>query len=539
MPDVESFFLQFHFHSMSLRMPSQPAPALPSAATFLEVVNVHKRFAGVHALKGVSLRIQAGQVYHLLGENGCGKSTLIKIMSGAQPPDEGELLIEGVGRAKLTPLESLAAGIETVYQDLSLLPNLSVAENVGLTEQLVASQGGLLRMLNRRKLTATAEVALAAVGLPVDRHFLVTPVNSLPIATRQLIAIARAIACKARMVIMDEPTTALTKREVDTLIHVVRGLQEKQVAVLFVSHKLDECYAIGGEVIVLRDGQKVTQGPITSYSKADLAQWMTGKHIGSGRYRSQPQLGEVMLQVQGLAHAPALKDVSFDLRKGEILGVTGLLDSGRNELALVLAGIQRATGGELSVGGETVHLKSPSEAIELGIGYVPEDRLNEGLFLEKSIQENIVAAVLSSLRGRFGLISAAQSEATAESTVKALQIATPDVTRPVQSLSGGNQQRVLIGRWLTIKPRVLILHGPTVGVDVGSKDTIYQIIQQLASDGLATILISDDLPELIQNCDRILLMRKGRLAGTFDAEKVVEAELYRALLAESDELTEA
>jgi simple sugar transport system ATP-binding protein len=528
-------FFYFDPFLMSLRLSSQSAPASPGAAVFLEVVDVHKRFAGVSALKGVSLQIHAGVVYHLLGENGCGKSTLIKIMAGAQPPDEGELLIEGIARKRLTPLASLAAGIETVYQDLSLLPNLSVVENIGLNEQLVASQGSLLRILNRRKLAATAEAALAAVGLPVDRHFLATPVNTLPIATRQLIAIARAVACKARMVIMDEPTTALTKREVDKLIGVVRRLQEQQVAVLFVSHKLDECYAIGGEVIVMRDGLKVAQGPIASYTKVELARWMTGKHIGTDRYRNQPQLGDVLLQVQHLAHTTAFKDVSFDLRKGEILGITGLLDSGRNELALVLAGIQGATGGVICMDGKKVQMKSPGEAIEHGIGYVPEDRLNEGLFLEKSIQENIVVAVLKRLCGRFGLIDAGQSVVLSESTVKALQIATPDVTRPVQSLSGGNQQRVLIGRWLTIKPRVLILHGPTAGVDVGSKDTIYQIIQQLANEGLATIFISDDLPELLQNCDRILLMRKGDLAATFDAQNVQEAELYRALLSESSE----
>lgn len=506
---------------------------------FLNVVGVHKRFAGVHALKGVSIQIHAGQVYHLLGENGCGKSTLIKIISGAQPPDEGELVIDGVSHTRLTPLASLAAGIETVYQDLSLLPNMTVAENVGLTEQLVGSGGRLSRRLDLKKLAATASSALDAVGLPGGDEFQEAVVSTLPIAMRQLVAIARAIACKARMVIMDEPTTALTKKEVDNLIQVVRGLQSQRVAVLFVSHKLDECYAIGGNVIVFRDGQKVTQGPIAGYSKAELSKLMTGKDITQGRYREAGVVGGSLMKVEGITKEGAFSDVSFDLHRGEILGVTGLLDSGRNELALALAGVEPAHAGSIVLGGSRISLKNPHDAIEQGIGYVPEDRLNEGLFLDKSIQENIVSAILGRLRGRFGFLDSEQAEAVAKATVKELQIATPDVVRPVQSLSGGNQQRVLIGRWLTIKPRVLILHGPTVGVDVGSKDTIYRIVQKLSADGLAVIIISDDLPELLQNCDRVLLMKKGRISASFDASTAQEGDIYSALLADSNEAFQA
>ena len=514
-------------------------PVVRESKVFLNVKGVHKRFAGVHALKGVAVQIRAGEIYHLLGENGCGKSTLIKIISGAQAPDEGEIEIEGVTHRKLTPFQALAAGIETVYQDLSLIPNLSVAENIGLTEQLVAGDGRLARMLDRPKLIATATSALGAVGLPASASFLSTPVEALPIATRQLIAIARAVACKARLVIMDEPTTALTKREVDKLIDVVRGLQRQQVAVLFVSHKLDECYAIGGEVIVFRDGEKVTQGPIASFTKMQIAQLMTGKTLSESRYRVRAEHPDVLLQVKNLGRADAFRDVSFTLSKGEILGITGLLDSGRNELALALAGVARATRGTLSLGGDTVRLDTPSDAIRHGIGYVPEDRLSEGLFLDKSIEENIVSAVLNRLRGRFGFLDARRGKALAQSTVEELQISTPDLVRPVQSLSGGNQQRVLIGRWLTIEPRILILNGPTVGVDVGSKDTIYQIVQGLAAKGMAVILLSDDLPELLQNCDRILLMKKGRLSDSFEAQDLAEADLYRALLAEAPEAVAA
>jgi simple sugar transport system ATP-binding protein len=499
----------------------------------LQVLGVHKRFTGVHALRGVTLTFERGQIYHLLGENGCGKSTLIKIISGAQPPDEGELVIDGVRHARLSPLESLAAGIETVYQDLSLLPNMSVAENVGLTTELAEHGGRLARTFDRQELARTAARALGAVGLPGDADFQATLIEQLPLATRQLVAIARAIASEAKFVIMDEPTTSLTQKEVTNLIAVLGQLRAHGVTVLFVSHKLDECYAIGGEVIVLRDGQKVTQGPITDYTKAQLSELMTGRQLSVERYRVDAPSGEVLLDVRGLGRTGQFRDVSFSLRRGEILGVTGLLDSGRNELARALAGVAPADTGSVVLEGRPVKLATPGDAKRERIGYVPEDRLNEGLFLDKSIRDNVITAMIASLRDRFGQIDRSRARAMAEDTVKELQIATPNVDKAVQSLSGGNQQRVLIGRWLAIDPHVLILHGPTVGVDVGSKDIIYRIMQSLSQRGIGILLVSDDLPELLQNCDRVLMMRKGRVAEEHRAEGLTEAELYRALLAEA------
>ncbi len=500
----------------------------------LQVIGVHKRFTGVHALRGVTLAFARGQIYHLLGENGCGKSTLIKIISGAQPPDEGELVIEGKRHARLTPLEALAAGIETVYQDLSLLPNMSVAENVGLTSELAEHNGRLARTFDRRELGRTAARALEAVGLPTDAQFQSTLVEALPLATRQLVAIARAIASEAKFVIMDEPTTSLTQKEVANLIAVLTTLRAQGVTVLFVSHKLDECYAIGGEVIVLRDGQKVAQGPIADYTKAQLSELMTGRKLAEARYRTQAQsMGEAVLEVRGLGRGRQFRDVSFVLRRGEILGITGLLDSGRNELARALAGVAPADAGTIALDGARIALATPADAKRHRIGYVPEDRLSEGLFLDKSIRDNVVTAMISSLRDRFGQLDRKRARALAQQTVNDLQIATPDIDKPVQSLSGGNQQRVLIGRWLAIDPHVLILHGPTVGVDVGSKDIIYRIMQGLSERGIGIVLISDDLPELLQNCDRILMMSKGRVTSEHRAEGLTEAALYRALLSEA------
>jgi simple sugar transport system ATP-binding protein len=354
------------------------------------------------------------------------------------------------------------------------------------------------------------------------------------LATRQLVAIARAIASEAKFVIMDEPTTSLTQKEVANLIAVLTALRAQGVTVLFVSHKLDECYAIGGEVIVLRDGRKVAQGPIADYTKAQLSELMPGRELAHARYRAHPpETADIVLAVRGAGRARQFRDVSFALRRGEILGVTGLLDSGRNELARALAGVAPFDAGTVTLDGRPIVLSTPADAKHHRIGYVPEDRLGEGLFLDKSIRDNVVTAMISSLRDRFGQLDRKRAQALAQRTVTDLQIATPDIDKPVQSLSGGNQQRVLIGRWLAIDPRVLILHGPTVGVDVGSKDIIYRIMQSLSERGIGIVLISDDLPELLQNCDRILMMSKGRVTAEYEAAALTEAELYRALLAQA------
>lgn len=510
-----------------------PAPLTVDAAPpLLEIRGVRKSFGGVHALKVVDLVIEAGRVYHLMGENGCGKSTLIKIISGAQAADEGQILVDGKATGDragdIGPIGALRAGIETVYQDLSLLPNLSVAENIAFTGQLVAADGHLARRLDTRALFDTARAALAKVQLPTDREFLTRRTDTLPLAVRQLVAIARAIAADARLVIMDEPTTSLTRQEVDNLLRVVERLRAGGVAVLFVTHKLEECKAIGGRAIIMRDGRKVAELDVADHSKAEFMHWMTGREISEARYRCEPTLGATRLEVEALG-SDAFHDVSFSLRRGEILGFTGLADSGRNELALALAGVRPARTGRIRLDGAAIEIGTPSEAIEAGIGYVPEDRLTEGLFLEKSIEENITLPVLERLRGALGIISGRRARRLAEATVADLQVATPSVDLPVQSLSGGNQQRVLIGRWLTIEPRLLILHGPTVGVDVGSKDTIFRIIQRLADRGMAVIIISDDLPELLQNCDRIAVMRQGAIVAERPAEAWSEETIYRAL----------
>lgn len=504
------------------------------ASRFLELRNIHKRFGGVHALRGIDFSLNLGEAYHLLGENGCGKSTVIKVMSGALAPDEGEIVLDGRTFGALSPIQSLSAGIETVYQDLSLLPNLTVAENVALTEQLVRSGGRLARLFDRSRLRDTATAALASVGLPTDRAFLNTVVSDLPLASRQLVAIARAIATRAKLVIMDEPTTSLTRREVDNLIRVVARLRSENVAVLFVTHKLDESYRIGGHVIVFRDGECVAQGSIEQYTKTQLSELMTGRPIGSERYRTgEPGASELFsAHRQG---SPGFKDVSFNLRKGEILGITGLADSGRNELAMAIAGVMPATSGTIRIDGGEKEIRRPADAIAHGIGYVPEDRLAEGLFLDKSIFENKIALVLKKLCNRLGIVDRRRGRKLAAQLSEDMRLNTKDLDLPVGALSGGNQQRALIGRWLSIEPKLLVLHGPTVGVDVGSKDAIYRVIQSLAEAGMGLIIVSDDLPELLQNTDRILVMNSGRVVAEFNAQEVSEDLLYKAMLTSKTE----
>jgi simple sugar transport system ATP-binding protein len=499
---------------------------------FLRLEQITKTFGGVRALRGVDVTIRAGEVYHLLGENGSGKSTLIKIISGAQPPDGGKIIIRGQDYTKLGALESLKAGIETVYQDLSLFPNLSVAENVALNAQLVANNGKLARVLNWKALYEVSAGALKRVGLPGDKEFLETKIEALPIAVRQLVAIARGIATKATLVIMDEPTAALTQKEVENLMGILESLRGDGVSVLFVSHKLDEVFRIGGNVIIFRDGQKVAEGNLKDYSKEDIAFLMTGKRLDNHRYRTGKASNEVLLEVQHLSRTGRFEKVSFKLHKGEILGITGLLDSGRNELAKALSGVQMATSGSVKLAGQTVKIENPRDAITLGIGYVPEDRLTEGLFLKKPIRENIAVAILNKLL-RGGQIDDGKITSVAETSVKELQIATPNVMLPAQALSGGNQQRVMVARWLATNPKVLILHGPTMGVDVGSKDALYKIVQDLAHKGLGVIIVSDDLPELLQNCDSILVMKKGQVAKRLEAEHTSTEGLSKELLSEA------
>ncbi|BER91495.1 MAG: simple sugar transport system ATP-binding protein [Candidatus Atribacteria bacterium] len=493
---------------------------------FLVVKNVSKSFAGVQALKKVNLTIGRAEIRCLVGENGSGKSTLIKIISGAEAPDEGEIIINGKKFFRLHPIDSIREGIQVIYQDFSLFPNLTAAENIAFNYLLEKRR----RLVDWKEVHTVARKAVESinVNIPLDRK-----VEELSVADKQLIAISRALLHNARLIIMDEPTTALTRKEVRSLFRVIKQLQQEGVSILFVSHKLDEVLEISEKVTILRNGRNVADGDRSSFDRSKLVFYMTGREIKESRYQYKPDATrEPLLRVERLGCKGSFTDVSFELYPGEILGITGLLGSGRTELAMALFGLQPATEGNIYLDGKPVRIRSVQDAIRHGMGYVPEDRLTEGLFLPQSIGNNIVVSVIYRLLKRMGIIDLVQKNQQIMRWIKDLKIVTPSPDLPVQSLSGGNQQRVVLAKWLATMPKLLILNGPTVGVDIGSKSDIHQIIRSLAQQGMGVIIISDDIPEVVQNCNRILLMKRGRIVEEFSGEQVTEEELTQKMIGE-------
>ncbi|MGE5508551.1 MAG: sugar ABC transporter ATP-binding protein [Chitinophagales bacterium] len=496
------------------------------AEELLTVRHIKKSFSGVQALRDVSLTVGRGEIRCLVGENGCGKSTLIKVIAGVYTPDDGEIVIEGRVSRRLTPIGAIREGIQVIYQDFSLFPNLTAAENIALNFELAKRQ----RLIDWKEVNRVAREAIDRIDVKLD---LSANVEDLSVADKQLIAISRALLQNAKLIIMDEPTTALTQKEVKSLFRVVKGLQEKGISILFVSHKLNEVLEIADKVTIMRNGRVVADGEVAQFDRAALVRHMTGRDLSETRFTWQPgpEKADRLLTVEGLSRKGSFADVSFDLRPGEILGITGLLGSGRTELAMALFGLRPADAGRVTLDGRPIRVRNVQDAIRHGIGYVPEDRLTEGLFLVQPIAKNIVASTIDRLCGGFSrLIDSRRLDAEVDGWVGRLKVATPSAALPVQSLSGGNQQRIVLAKWLATKPRVLILNGPTVGVDVGSKADIHATVRSLAEQGMGVIVISDDIPELLQNCNRILLMRKGRIAEEFAGDAVDENELARKLM---------
>ncbi|BAM01901.1 MULTISPECIES: sugar ABC transporter ATP-binding protein [Caldilinea] len=495
------------------------------ADAIVRLSGIYKSFAGVKALQNVSLTIEPGEIHCLVGENGCGKSTLIKIIAGVYPRDSGSVVINGREYEHLHPIDSIREGIQVIYQDFSLFPNLTVAENIALNEQLAAGR----RFVNWRHVREVAEEAIAQleVHLPLQAR-----VEEMSVANKQLIAIAKALRQNARLIIMDEPTSALTEREIRTLFAVIRRLRERSgIAFLFVSHKLNEVLEISETITVMRNGQVVSSGPAETYDTARLVFEMTGQRIAEKAYDYTPDLSApALLRVENLSVPGVLHDVSLELRAQEIVGVTGLLGSGRTELALALFGLLPIASGQIYIDERPVTIHSVQDAIRHGIGYVPEDRLTEGLFLDQSIGRNIVVRTIDRLRNRFGLIEPSLVTQQVNRWIDSLRIKAADPALPVKTLSGGNQQRVVVAKWLASNPRLMILNGPTMGVDVGSKNEIHELIKQLAREGMGLLVISDDIPELLQTCNRILLMRNGTIVEEILPRETNENELAAKLI---------
>jgi simple sugar transport system ATP-binding protein len=401
-----------------------------------------------------------------------------------------------------------------------------VAENIALNEELADGR----TFVNWRHVRSVAQEALAQVGvdMPLDAR-----VEDVPVAGKQLIAISKALRQNAQLIIMDEPTSALTEREIRTLFGVIRALQERGIAFLFVSHKLNEVLEISETMFVMRNGRVVSTGDRREYDTARLVLEMTGASIAERSYRYVPDPARTpLLRVEGLTVKGLLHDISFAIHPGEIVGVTGLLGSGRTELALALFGMLRADAGRFWLDEKPVQIKSVQDAIAAGIGYVPEDRLSEGLFLEQSIGRNLVVRIIDRLRGGFGLTDPVQVQTQTHHWIDSLRIKTDDPELPAKTLSGGNQQRLVVGKWLASHPRLMIMNGPTVGVDIGSKNELHEMMKQLAEQGMALLVISDDIPELLQTCNRILLMRQGCIAEEIDSQQVDENKLAAKLIEE-------
>ena len=489
---------------------------------FLTLDGISKHFAGVQALDGLSLSIDAGEIHCLAGENGSGKSTVIKVMSGVYKPDRGTIALDGRIIPPFDPISAIHAGIQVIYQDFSLFGNLTVAENIALGAEL----GEGRHLVNWRRVRRISAAALERLGVDLDPD---ADVDDLPTAGRQLVAIARAMIAGPRLLIMDEPTTALTRREIDSLFTVVNEIRRSGVAVLFVSHKMREMLEISDRITVIRNGRKVAEGPTASFNEAAITRAMTGQDISDTPYRA-PEGGFAAgqpprLSVQGLTLPGQFEDLALDILPGEIVGLTGLLGSGRTQFARALFGLEAATVGDIRVDGVAVRVKRPGDAISAGIAYVPEDRLTEGLFLGQSINRNILASIYDRIAPHL-VVNRAEASRRASDMIAAMRIATPTGAKPVGQLSGGNQQRVVIGRWLLTDARVLLLNGPTVGVDVGSKAEIHRIVRSLASEkGLAVLMISDDLPELVQNCSRIVVMHRGRFVADMATDEASEHEI--------------
>jgi simple sugar transport system ATP-binding protein len=491
---------------------------------FLQLTGISKAFAGVRALQNVDLTILPGRIHCLVGENGCGKSTLIKIIAGVYERDAGRVVINGKDYERLHPIDAIREGIQVIYQDFSLFPNLTVAENIALNEQLAEGR----RWVNWRHVRRVAEDALAQieVAIPLDAR-----VEEMSVANKQLIAISKALRQNAQLIIMDEPTSALTEREVRALFTVIHKLQARGIAFLFVSHKLNEVLEISETIIVMRNGKVVSTGDRSEYDNSRLVFEMTGHAIAEKAYEFSPDPYQLpLLKVEDLNAGKVLQDIYFELRRGEIVGVTGLLGSGRTELALALFGMLPIDSGRITMDGVRVEIKSIQDAIAHSIGYVPEDRLNEGLFLEQSVSRNVVVRTIDRLRGALGLTDPSQVNGQVDQWVNSLRIKTPDPELPAKTLSGGNQQRVVLAKWLASKPRLMILNGPTVGVDVGSKDELHDMMKQLAGEGMGLLVISDDIPELLQTCNRILLMRHGRIVEEMRSSETDENEMAAKLV---------
>jgi rhamnose transport system ATP-binding protein len=487
----------------------------------LEMTGISKRFDATQALDGVSITLHPGEVHALLGENGAGKSTLIKIMTGIHSPDAGAIAVRGEEIALRSSADAQRHGIAAIYQEPAIFPDLNVAENIFISHQ---DRGALVGW---RRMYRDAEAILARLDVHLDVR---TLASTLIVAAQQAVEIAKAISLDVRVLIMDEPTAALSAHEVAQLFKQVRHLAESGVAVLFISHRLEEVFEIADRVTVLRDGRLISSRPRAEVTPQRAIQDMVGREMSEFFARSEHDAGDPVVRVEGLGRAGAFSDVSFELRKGEVLGFAGLVGAGRTDVALALFGIAPADSGRVELDGRPIVIRSPRQALRHGLAYLSEDRRQLGLSLPQSVTANITLATLRRYVSRFRLVDSSAERAVADEFRRKLSIRTPSLDTPVEQLSGGNQQKTMLAKWLNTKPAVLVLDEPTRGIDVGAKAEVHHIIDELARSGMAIILISSDLPEVLAMSDRILVMREGRQMGVFPRAEATEERIITAAM---------
>jgi simple sugar transport system ATP-binding protein len=487
----------------------------PGAETpLLLIEHVSKQFSGVKALDDVRFDIMPGEVLCLAGENGCGKSTLIKIITGVYQPEAGAVM-RFLGRPieSLSPAAARDLGIQVIWQDLALFPEMSVSENIGFERNL----GGLPKLVNYSAMRASAEKILKRLGVTLD---LDAALRSLPIAQRQIVAVARALVTDARLVFMDEPTASLSHAETEALLAIVRRLSSEGISVVFVSHRLAEVLEVCSRVTVLRDGQLVGTYPTKGMTQTRLTELMTGKTFDYAVSQRELSGRRSVLETEKLTRQGEYEDITLRIREGEIVGMTGRLGSGRTELALSLFGMTQPDSGEIRLDGKSIHLSSNREAIRSGVAYVSEDRLTLGLIQPQSIEDNAVIAVLDRLLDPRPLLSFRRRDALVRKWIADLGVKAGKPSNAISTLSGGNQQKIVLAKWLATNPRLLILDSPTVGVDVGARAGIFAIVRKLAEAGMAILLISDEIPEVYFNADIVLHMRDGRIVGQYRPNEV-------------------
>ena len=494
----------------------------------LETHGIAKHYDATQALDDISLALYPGEVHALLGENGAGKSTLIKIITGVVQPDRGEIILAGDRVALRSAAEAQRAGIAAIYQEPLLFPDLTVAENIFVSHQGRGVAVGWARMYRE------AEAILAELGVAIDVR---SPARGLTLAAQQSVEIAKAISLNVRVLIMDEPTASLSAHEVTQLFRLVQGLRDQGVSILFVSHRIEEVFEIADKVTVFRDGHLISTRPRAETSPQRAIADMVGREMGLLKPRISGPRGDLLLSVRGLGREDVFQDVSFDLHRGEVLGFSGLIGAGRTDVGLALFGIEPATTGSITLSGKEIVIRSPREGMDLGIAYVSEDRRQLGLSLPMSISANITLPMLHRYLDRFGLIRQDMERATAEAFRKRLSIRTRSVDVAVAKLSGGNQQKVMLSKWLNTKPSVLILDEPTRGIDVGAKAEVHAIIAELAAEGIGIILISSDLPEVLAISDRVLVMREGRAVAIFERKDANQETVMTAAMGRSSAST--